>query len=564
MEIGLLAFAIIWILILFYALNKKRLEVRDKQKQIEEYKTASELLKKELNDLKITIDNQNIKITGLSKFENILEIDKEAIKITQNAEEEVARLTKQSFAILEEAESDATTIIENAEARATEIETESKTILSDARVRSKTILEKADTRLSRAVLESTRIIKEAEEKAEETAGSAFTAMRNAELYENTVTAMKNIIKGYGDKYLKPTFSLLDDLADEFSHTDAGQNLKIARERNYSMILNGVAAKCLYVEQNRKQTAINFVLDAFNGKVDSVLSQVKKDNFGTLEQRINDAFFIVNNNGKAFRDAQISDEYLQSRLDELKWAVIVQELKSQEREEQRLIREQIREEEKARREYEKAIRDADKEEQLLKKLIEKAQKEVDKANEEERARYLEKLHDLEGKLKEAEEKNQRAISMAQQTKAGNVYVISNVGSFGEDVFKIGMTRRLEPLDRVRELGDASVPFEFDVHAMIYSENAPQLERDLHKRFMKLQVNKVNPRKEFFKVSLLDIRDVVEKNGLSVKWTMTAQARQYRESLAITEAIKKDKSLEESWERHQIEIEDEEVVEIEDTL
>jgi hypothetical protein len=122
-------------------------------------------------------------------------------------------------------------------------------------------------------------------------------------------------------------------------------------------------------------------------------------------------------------------------------------------------------------------------------------------------------------------------MAQQTKRGHVYVISNVGSFGDSIYKIGMTRRLEPEDRIRELGDASVPFEFDVHAMIFSEDAPRLENELHKEFAHLQVNKINPRKEFFRVPLADVRHLLESRELEVHWTMTAEAREYHESLAL---------------------------------
>ncbi|MBP0613933.1 GIY-YIG nuclease family protein [Chryseobacterium sp. cx-311] len=179
--------------------------------------------------------------------------------------------------------------------------------------------------------------------------------------------------------------------------------------------------------------------------------------------------------------------------------------------------------------------------------------MEKASEEEKAKFFLQLNDLRERLNAAEEKNQRALSMAQQTKAGNVYVISNVGSFGDDVYKIGMTRRLEPLDRIRELGDASVPFEFDVHALIYSDDAPGLERQLHRRFLKLQMNKVNPRKEFFKVGIADIKDAVTDRGISAKWTMAAEARQYRESLAITEAIKNNRKLEQEWEYFQEEAE-----------
>lgn len=199
------------------------------------------------------------------------------------------------------------------------------------------------------------------------------------------------------------------------------------------------------------------------------------------------------------------------------------------------------------------------------MIDKAQKEVAEANEQEKSRFAAQLEELQGKLKVAEEKNQRAISMAQQTKAGNVYIISNIGSFVEDIFKIGMTRRLEPLDRVRELSDASVPFEFDVHALIYSDNAPLLERKLHKKFLKLQLNKINPRKEFFKVNLSEIREACTELGITAKWTMIVEAKQYRESLVLAETLANDKQLEAEWENLQeeaeLEIQDAEIEAIE---
>jgi translation initiation factor 2B subunit (eIF-2B alpha/beta/delta family) len=398
-----------------------------------------------------------------------------------------------------------------------------------------------------------KIIQEANRKAEEIAGEALKALNNQKELEKTVKAMQNIIEGYGDKYLMPIYGLLDDLAEEFGYTEAGAKLKDSREYTRKLINENKAGKCDYVENYRKTTAINFVLDAFNGKVDSILTKVKKDNFGTLEQKIRDAFQLVNNNGKAFRDAVITQEYLTARLSELKWAIVAQELKWQEQEEQRMIREQIREEEKARREFERAIKEAQKEEETLIRLIEKAQKEVSLATDEQKAKFEEKLKELEGKLKEAEEKNQRALSMAQQTKSGNVYVISNIGSFGENVYKIGMTRRLEPLDRIRELGDASVPFEFDVHSMIYCDDAPGLESLLHRKFLRLQMNKVNPRKEFFRISLADIKFEIDKMNINAKWTMTAEARQYRESLSIEELISNDKQKQEEWEKYQMELE-----------
>jgi hypothetical protein len=122
-------------------------------------------------------------------------------------------------------------------------------------------------------------------------------------------------------------------------------------------------------------------------------------------------------------------------------------------------------------------------------------------------------------------------LAELTKAGYVYVISNIGSFGENVFKIGMTRRLEPMDRVRELGDASVPFAFDVHAMVYDEDAPALESELHRHFADRSVNLVNMRKEFFNVGIDEIEAFAKERKLKMAVTRLAEAREFRETLAI---------------------------------
>jgi hypothetical protein len=211
---------------------------------------------------------------------------------------------------------------------------------------------------------------------------------------------------------------------------------------------------------------------------------------------------------------------------------------------------MREEEKARKEIEKALKDAAKEEEAIQKAMARVQAQVEKANDEQRAAFEAQLAELHTKLAEAESRGQRALSMAQQTKAGHVYVISNVGSFGEHVYKVGMTRRLEPLDRVKELGDASVPFAFDVHAMIWSEDAPRLEGQLHKVFVRNQVNKVNPRKEFFRVPLSEIRGHLEQQGINASWTMAAAAAEYRESLDLEKRLAEDAAVAGQWLTHQM--------------
>jgi hypothetical protein len=432
-------------------------------------------------------------------------------------------------------------------------------VMATARRDADALRSAADATVAQAQSEAVRLVEEAKAKANEIAGEAFAAIENAKQAEQTAAAMRNVIEGYGDRYIVPTFSILDEMADELGFTEAGQKLKAARTRTREMIRHGTAATCDYVEVNRRATAIEFVLDAFNGKVDTILADVRHDNYGTLAQRIKDAFVLVNRNGEAFRRARITDLYLETRLDELRWAVVVHELKLREREEQRAIKERIREEERAQREFEKAQKEAVKEEEFLRKAMEKAQEQVAKASDAQKAKYEEQLRALTEKLRLAEEKNQRALSMAQQTKAGNVYVISNVGAFGENVFKIGMTRRLEPLERVKELGDASVPFDFDVHAMVYSDDAPSLEHELHKRFVRAQVNKVNPRKEFFRVPLVQVREEIERLGCKTAWTMAAKAAEYHETLAIERAMQETTFQENEWAEKQLKEHDAALVE-----
>ncbi|MDO6682205.1 DUF4041 domain-containing protein [Oceanobacter sp. 5_MG-2023] len=420
-----------------------------------------------------------------------------------------------------------------------DVEAEAKAILDDAASQKRKVdeLEKSvestrDVIIQRAKDQADSLLDKARVEAERIAGNALEAKEKADSYKSAIRAMRNQIEGYSDDYIIPNHSVLDDLAEEFGHKEAGEQLKEARANIKMLIKEQQAATCDYAEANRRTTAILFVLDAFNGKVDTVLSKVKHDNYGKLEQEIKDSYALVNRHGEAFRNARIQGAYLNSRLEELRWAVSVQELKLKEREEQKVIREQIREEEKARREMEKAIKEAEKEEKLLAKALKTAREQLDAANDDQKAEYEAKLAELQGKLSEAESRGQRAISMAEQTRRGHVYVISNIGSFGEHVYKIGMTRRLEPLDRVKELGDASVPFNFDVHAMIFSEDAPSLEKQLHRQFHQDSVNKVNPRKEFFGVSLPVIRQAVEQLGVAdIHWTMKAEAAEYRESLAV---------------------------------
>jgi hypothetical protein len=538
LAVALLVVTCLCVLLFWYQKKASRLGA---DLRVEAEKHASDVTQLTTRVLALETENRR-----LAKWEAVVDAEAKATEILQEAQSTLAKANADAARITADSSREA-------DDRLTTARDAAEKMSEEAKEQAKTLKAESQAALDSTTLRVAQIIEAANKRAEEIGGSAYEAMKNASLYERTVRAMKNIIEGYGDQYIIPERSLLDDLADNFDHTEAGRELKRARETTKAMIRNGTAARCEYVEASRRDTAINFVVDAFNGKVDSILSRVRYDNAGTLEQEIRDAFTLVNFNGRAFREAHVTEEYLAARLDELKWAAIVEVLRLQERDEQRRIKEQIREEEKARREYERAMKDAAKEEEMLRKAMEKAQQRIDQATAEQKVKYEEQLHELAAKLQQAEERNQRALSMAQQTKRGHVYIISNVGSFGDDVYKIGLTRRLEPIDRIRELGDSSVPFEFDVHAMIFSEDAPALETRLHQHFLMMQMNKINHRKEFFRVDLKHIRGEVEKLGLSAKWTMASLAKEYHESLAVEKAIKDNPHMREAWIKRQLSLE-----------
>jgi hypothetical protein len=194
--------------------------------------------------------------------------------------------------------------------------------------------------------------------------------------------------------------------------------------------------------------------------------------------------------------QVSNERETQLMSDLKHDYEMKVRKAVEKEEQARIKAQIREEQLREREIERELQTLDRERAAIKAALEKALSIAKESHSEE-------VEKLKLRLVEAEARNERAIAQAQLTKAGHIYVISNLGAFGEEVFKIGMTRRLEPKDRIAELSDASVPFPFDVHMMISCDNAPQLEKLLHREFHSNRLNKVNVRKEFFRVPLAAI-------------------------------------------------------------
>lgn len=363
----------------------------------------------------------------------------------------------------------------------------------------------------------------------------------------TYSRLRKEISLYENKLDLIEFGVYEPIYDFEKSEDYREEQKRVIDRQKEMISSESAAICRTnwtidgsEAKGRASTKryIKLTLRAFNGECDSLIAKVKWNNVNQMRERIKKSFETINKLGES-QTVSIQYGYLDLKLKELNLEYEYQQKRQKEKEELRAAQEAMREEEKARREFEQAQKEAEKEESTYQKALEKARKEIEQVTGEKHDKLQAQIEKLEQELKEAQEKKERAISMAQQTKRGHVYVISNIGSFGEQVFKIGMTRRLEPVDRVKELGDASVPFQFDIHAMIYSEDAPTLESELHKTFTDNKVNMLNYRKEFFNVTIDKIEQKVKEIGIDAEFQKIPEAMEYRETMAIREKLKTQK-------------------------
>ena len=241
----------------------------------------------------------------------------------------------------------------------------------------------------------------------------------------------------------------------------------------------------------------------------MIEKVKFNNFEKIKSQIEksaDAIDKLNIRNKI----SITSQYLSLKIKELELVHEYRQKKQDEKEAIKAARAEEREQAKLQKEIEEQRKKIKKELAHYQNAKEQLTEQLKKATEDERLLLQEKINGIDHQLGEIE-KNIKDIDYRESNqKAGYVYVISNIGSFGENVYKIGMTRRLEPQDRIDELGDASVPFTFDVHAMIFSDDAPKLEAELHRAFDNKRVNMVNGRKEFFNVSLDEIERVIKEN------------------------------------------------------
>jgi hypothetical protein len=311
--------------------------------------------------------------------------------------------------------------------------------------------------------------------------------------------------------------------------------KRAAHCNREWVLDGSAAK----GRKHVEKTLSLMLRAFNGECDSAIAKVKATNFQTMENRIRKSFEAVNKLGQ-MQECYVSEEYRDLRLEELQLQYEHAQKVQAEREEQRAIKEEMRQQAIAEKEAERAQQEAERERRQYQEALEKARAEMARVDAEkgadvevqqEKHKAMEaRIAELEQMMADANAKQERAMSLAQQTRSGHVYVISNIGSFGTHVYKIGMTRRLDPMDRVWELSDASVPFDFDVHAIIYTDDAPGLENELHQHFSSRRVNVVNQRKEFFHATIEEIAAAVRERCGDIELTLAAEAAEFLQSEA----------------------------------
>jgi len=318
-------------------------------------------------------------------------------------------------------------------------------------------------------------------------------------------------------------------------------LDTVRERQKAMVKGGEAATGnLGWEVNGSKTEgrklvndmIKLILRSFNNESDYCVDNVKFDNIELGEKRIRQSFEACNKLGRVMT-VRLSDDYLNLKLEELRLAHEYQVKKQEEKEEAKRIREELREQQKLEQEIRAAREKIAKERRHFTAALRDLSLRLEKAtSEEDPTLLMTKISEIEAG-KAALDSEEKVIDYREQNaKAGYVYIISNLGAFGEGVYKIGMTRRLDPMERIDELGDASVPFWFDVHAMVFSENAPALEAKLHERFAAGRLNKVNGRKEFFRADIAEIEAEIRANyDAVVEVTREAPAEQYRESLRM---------------------------------
>lgn len=553
--------------------EKERERANASEKKLAEVAFELEQTKKELSSSKylrsIELSEIEKKISHSKTLLNSL--NEEALKTKNDADMEAKTLLMKANEISNEIIKLAHTEAENINSRAKK---ERDIAILSAEEEVAIAEEKATKLLQEAEVFSEKLRQEVAGEIEEIKNSAekernelmTSVLRRAE--ETKESAQKELVKleGQKDELLKKIRELEKKLSSSktaVEHKSIAEamtpyqylmngpvsskikaKLEKVKDKQKSLILKGKAYKITsFISWNNNLASgkamqkrhAKFLLIAFNAEVDNLISNTSSKNFTSNAKKIEKWFDQVNKNGQ---DSCIvlSRDLLSLRLEEQRYVFEHKYKKEMELEEQRYMRETLREEAKVKREIEKFVIEREKEEKSYQKDLKQALLTIETASQEQIDKLTLHIEELKLKLSRATEEKERALSMAQLTRSGYVYIISNKGSFGQNVYKIGMTRRLEPLDRVRELSGASVPFYYDVHALIPSDDAPSLENKLHNKFAAKRVNKVNQRREFFRLSPEDIenalKEFVEED---VNIIHDVVSDQYEETLLIEEEM-----------------------------
>lgn len=354
-----------------------------------------------------------------------------------------------------------------------------------------------------------------------------------------ISVKKDLVRAEDDLEMQE-YGLYEPRYNFIHATDYKERLDAVRKQQRQMIKDKTAAightEWTVGESKAKGKAfvnanIKQILRSFNNETTVLISKVKHSNIDNIENRINKTFTSLNNLYKR-EDVQLTQSYLNLKLDEMYLAYEWEVKKQEEKEELREAREREREEKKLQKELEKERKKFEKENNAINSEIEEVKAKMAQAAADEKAKLEAEIAKLQAALDKNNDEVRKINEWKEKPGAGYVYIISNIGSFGENIFKIGVTRRENPEDRIRELSSASVPFRYDAHVFIFSKNAYDLESKLHKRFDKQRVNKVNMRKEFFRITIDDVKQIVEENkGAVHSFVEHPDAEEYYDTLKL---------------------------------
>lgn len=380
--------------------------------------------------------------------------------------------------------------------------------------------------------------------------TALLQQKEIERLDSELASRKQQIITFDDALLVQEFGLYSPRYDFICSDEYKAKLTQIRNQQKECIKNNTAlsGNTNWTVNNSASQGKKMVRDmqklllrAFNSECDETIGKIKYNNIDASIKKINSSATAISKLG-TIMGISITTRYLNLKTQEAYLALEYQLKKQQEKEEAKEARAQMRETAKLQKEIEEQRKKIEKEQSHYQKALLNVLRQLETAPDTEKGDLLAKREELERELGDIEISLKDIDYREANQRAGYVYIISNIGSFGKDVYKIGMTRRLDPQERVDELGDASVPFNFDVHAMIFSDDAPALETALHHAFEAKKVNMVNHRREFFHVTLDEIKEVVKENyDKTVEFIEVPDAEQFR----ISEKMRTDSGIEQPY-------------------